>query len=173
MRTFDNPVLGDTIEVLDEGDAEAGRPISARIHLAPKAQGPPLHRHPRSHERYEVIEGTGSVQVGRQRHDLGPGQAVEVPARTVHRFWNPTDEPAVIAAQVQPASPAFLNFLDTLYTLAREGKTDSAGRPSPLQAAVLFHAYRREVTLASPPAVVQRVLLPALAVLGRARGYRP
>lgn len=173
MRTFDNPVLGDTIEVLDEGDAGSGRPIEARIRLAPQAKGPPLHRHPRLHERYEVIEGTGGLQVGRQRHDLRPGQAVDVPPRTAHRFWNPTGEPVVIAAQVQPASPGFLDFLDILYTLAREGKTDNAGRPSPLQAAVIFHAYRNEVILASPPAVIQRLLLPALAVLGRAGGYRP
>lgn len=172
MRTFDNPVLGDTIEVLDEGDPDAGRPIRARIRLAPRAQGPPLHRHPRLHERYEVVEGTGSLRVGRERHDLGPGQAVEVPPQTVHRFWNPTDEPVVIAAQVRPASPGFLDFLDALYTLAREGKTDGAGRPSPLQAAVIFHAYRNEVTLAAPPTAIQRVLLPPLAALGRARGYR-
>lgn len=173
MRTFDNPVLGDTIEILDEGDAPGARPIEARIRLVPGAKGPPLHRHPRLHERYEVLEGTGSFQVGCQRHDLEPGQAIEVQPRTAHRWWNPTDEPVVIAAEVEPASPGFLDFLDSPYTLAREGKTDHAGRPSPLQAAVIFHAYRHEVTLATPPAAIQRMLLPPLATLGRVRGYRP
>jgi hypothetical protein len=172
MRTFENPVMGDTIEILDEGDLHAGRPIQARVTLAPYAQGPPLHYHPGLLERYEVIQGTGSIQVGTERLELGPGEVVDIPPGTRHRFWNPTSEPVVLAAQVRPPSPRFLDFLDSLYGLARDGLTDDTGRPSPLRAALIFHTYRDEVVPADPPVVVQRLVFPVLAAIARARGYR-
>ena len=63
-------------------------------------------------------------------------------------------------------------FLETIYGLAQDGKTDAKGMPNLLQLAVFASAYFDTNHLARPPLVVQRLLLGGLAVIGRLAGYR-
>jgi hypothetical protein len=44
--------------------------------------------------------------------------------------------------------------------------------PNPLQTAVIAHEFAAEVRLARPPLLVQKIVLGALAALGRRLGYR-
>ncbi len=64
-------------------------------------------------------------------------------------------------------------FFETLYGLARDGKTDENGVPNILQQAVTLNGINRgEIYLASPPVAVQKVLLATLAPVGRMLGYK-
>jgi hypothetical protein len=46
------------------------------------------------------------------------------------------------------------------------------GNPNPLQLAVIGREFAEEGRATRPPAAVQRIVLPPLAVLGRLLGYR-
>lgn len=75
-------------------------------------------------------------------------------------------------AEVRPASPGFITFIETLYGLARDGKTNARGLPNPFQAAVLFRAYKDDIVPASPPPFLQPIIFGAMATLGRLLGVR-
>ena len=63
--------------------------------------------------------------------------------------------------------------METVYALAREGKTNARGLPrNPLQAAVIAHAYLDDIALPKLPLGVQRVLFGLAAPVGRLFGFR-
>ena len=64
-------------------------------------------------------------------------------------------------------------ILATLAGLAAEGKTDKRGRPRPLQGAVIGRFFGEVARFKVPSSVVQRVMLPPLAALGKRLGLRP
>jgi quercetin dioxygenase-like cupin family protein len=53
--------------------------------------GPPLHVH-EFDQFYFVLQGTLSIEIGLQRHDVPPGHLVILPAQVPHRQWNEQDE---------------------------------------------------------------------------------
>jgi hypothetical protein len=62
-------------------------------------------------------------------------------------------------------------FFETVWGLARAGKTDEKGIPNLLRVAVLFREFRDECRLARPPWPMQRSLFALLAPLGGMLGY--
>jgi hypothetical protein len=72
---------------------------------------------------------------------------------------------------VRPALQ-FESLIETMFTLAAEGKTNSRGMPNPLRLAVIARAHFDTVRLPFPPAFLQRAGLAVGAPLGKALGYR-
>jgi hypothetical protein len=57
--------------------------------------------------------------------------------------------------------------------LARDGKTNGAGAPkNPLLLALVLREFEEEIYFVRPPLLVQKVILGALAFIGRLLGYR-
>lgn len=129
------------------------------------------HLHPKQEERIEVVSGTLRCRVGGHERDLGEGEAVSVPPGTTHTLWNEGEEGAHALVEYRPALRMETLF-ETLFGLGRDGKTDERGSPSLLQRAVILEEFEDEYRLARPPLYVQKVLVAALAPLGRALGYR-
>ena len=73
-------------------------------------------------------------------------------------------------AEVRPALK-IESLIETMFTLAAEGKTNHHGLPNPLRLAVIAQAHFDTVRLPFPPAIVQRAALTAGAPLGRLLGY--
>ncbi len=169
---IENPVLGDTIRIIRGPADTGGELLQVEISLAPNAQGPPLHVHPTLEDRFIAGSGSLGVEIAGEARTLSPGEQAVAPPGVPHRFWNADATPATFVAEVRPASEGFVTFVETLYGLARDGKTNPQGLPNLLQAAVLFTAYRRDVAPASPPLAIQRVVFGVLAPLGRLLGYR-
>ena len=71
--------------------------------------------------------------------------------------------PALVSAEI---------FFETQFGLSRDGKLSAAGDINLLQGAVLLQDVGDFIRPASPPIVVQNVVFPVLAAIGRARGYR-
>ena len=67
----------------------------------------------------------------------------------------------------------FESLIETMFTLAAEGKTNRKGLPNPLRLAVIAKAHFDTVRLPFPPAWLQRAALAVGAPLGRVLGYRP
>jgi len=139
--------------------------------FTPRESPPPVHAHPRQTETFDVLDGTLRVHIGGRERDYGAGERFVVPPGTPHTMRAVGSAPARAVWRIEPALRT-QTFFETLWGLARDGKTDRRGVPNPLQAAVALHAYRDEFRLASPPAWAQRVAFGALAPLGRLLGYR-
>jgi quercetin dioxygenase-like cupin family protein len=166
-----NPVQGDWIVFTQTARDTSGELLSAELLVSPRG-GNPLHVHPRQEEHFKAVSGTLGVQAGEEHRSLGEGEEAVVPPGTPHRWWNDADEEAHVLIELRPA----LNtetFFETLYGLARDGKTDENGVPSLLQQAVTLNGVNKgEIYLAWPPVPVQKVFLAALAPVGRLLGYK-
>jgi hypothetical protein len=66
----------------------------------------------------------------------------------------------------------FESLLETMFTLAPDGKTNRKGMPNPLRLAVIARAHFDTVRLPQPPAWLQKAGLAMGAPLGRLLGYR-
>ena len=55
-----------------------------------------LQRHQRRMEHWYFLAGQGSVRLGEREIEVGPGSAVDIPQRALHRIANPGSEPLVL-----------------------------------------------------------------------------
>ena len=123
-------------------------------------------------ETHDLREGTlGITMDGAERVLEAPG-SIEIPRGTPHTFRVVGDEP--VRTIVDHRAPGrYEDFIDRLYALAREGKTDEKGAPrNILQTAVVARPHLDEFALAKPPYAVQKALFALLAPIGRLAGFR-
>lgn len=67
-------------------------------------QKPPSHYHPNQDERFEILEGEVTVELGRDpARSLRAGDTLDVPRGTPHRMWNAGPETARALWHVTPA----------------------------------------------------------------------
>jgi hypothetical protein len=118
-----------------------------------------------------VLEGNVRFRVGRDDLVLAAGGTAVVPPGTPHRFWNAGDTDARFICEIAPALH-FESLIETMFTLAAEGRTNGRGLPNPLQLAVIAQAHFDTVRLPFPPAPLQRAALGVGAPLGRLVGYQ-
>jgi quercetin dioxygenase-like cupin family protein len=83
--------------------AESGGAYFAMEALVPPGGGPPPHIHTREDETFYVLEGNVEFLLGEQTVVAGPGDFVNVPRGTVHRFQNTGTETARIILTFTPA----------------------------------------------------------------------
>jgi Cupin domain len=126
------------------------------------------HVDPLQTERFEVVAGRLGLRVGDAEILARPGDVATVAPGTPHRFWNAGETEARFLCEVRPALQ-FESLIETMFTLAAEGKTNRKGLPNPLR---LAKAHFDTVRLTFPPAALQRAALVLAAPLGRALGYR-
>lgn len=136
------------------------------------ARPPGVHRHPHQDEQITVVQGRIRARLGSDEKEYGPGDTVILPKGAWHDFWVIGDEPAELVARASPSLGLEL-LLTTLAGLAAEGRTDKKGRPRPLQGAVIGQFFYEVAHFKTPPPAVQKVVLPLLAAVGRARGLKP
>lgn len=131
---------------------------------------PPKHLHPDQDERFEVLAGELFVELEGEVHEVGAGEAIEIPRGAVHRMWSAGQQPTRAAWTTAPAgrTEQWFRAIDALH---REGRVGADGMPGPLAFAVLLTEYRDVFRLAGPDSLL-RPALAMLATIGRARGYR-
>lgn len=74
--------------------------------------------------------------------------------------------------EITPAL-GFESLIETMFTLAAEGKTNRKGLPNPLRLAVIAKAHFDTVRLSGVPVFLQKAGLVVGAALGRLCGYSP
>jgi mannose-6-phosphate isomerase-like protein (cupin superfamily) len=84
----------------------------------PGFAGPPPHWHKHYDEGFYVLEGTIRFEVNGESLDVGPGAFAHVPPRVVHRFSNPTDQPARMLGLTVPGG--FEKYLEEVARMAAE-----------------------------------------------------
>lgn len=166
-----NPVQNDWIIFRETAQDTGGELMSGELVVSPRG-GNPLHVHPRQEEHFKVLSGTLGVYLGQEHRSLGEGEEATVPPGAPHRWSNEADEEARVLVELRPALNTEI-FFETLYGLARDGKTDENGLPTLLQQAVTLNGINKgEIYLASPPIPVQKAFLAMLAPVGRLLGYK-
>jgi mannose-6-phosphate isomerase-like protein (cupin superfamily) len=137
--------------------------------LPPHRDGPPLHVHVLQREEGAVLSGVLNGRVGARTVTVRAGEPCVFPAGVPHGWWNGGDEPLRFTGRAVPAADLD-RFLQAVFAIANAG---TAGRPSVFHMAHLLHRHRHTQRLAAIPVWVQRIVLPAVIVIGRVLGKYP
>jgi mannose-6-phosphate isomerase-like protein (cupin superfamily) len=170
--TIRNPVTGERVTFLETAAETGGETVVIDTSVAPGGFVAATHVHPLQSERFEIVAGRAEFRVGEERLTAEPGDVVLVEPGTPHRFRNVGHEDLRFVTEVRPAL-GFETFLETMYGLAADGKTNGKGLPNPLRLAVIMREHFDLVRLPFPPAFLQKAGLVLGAPLGRLLGYRP
>jgi mannose-6-phosphate isomerase-like protein (cupin superfamily) len=170
--TIENPVTGEAITWIETAASTGGSLLSFDLALRPDAALSAEHRHVEQTEDFRVLSGRIGISLGDDGRELGPGEAVTVPAGVPHRWWPAAGGGAVIRVELRPALRTEI-FFETFFGLGRDGKTNAKGIPGLLQVAVAYSELGASCPqLVKPPVAVQRLVLTPLAPIGRALGRR-
>src|SRR5262245_11109332 len=137
--------------------------------VARPGAGPPMHVHYLQEEAVRVISGRFGYQLlGGEPQFAGPGEVVVWPAGTPHKWWNAgSDELHTTGWCSPPDNIEF--FLGAIFASTKE----HGGRPGLFDAAFLVTRYRSEFGMLEMPAIVRRVVVPIVYVVGTVLGrYR-
>jgi hypothetical protein len=88
-----------------------------------------LHYHKTFAEHFTVVSGEFGVQVDKDKYILQPGESAIAPAMSIHRWYNNTQENAIVRVELRPGSVGFERVLQIFYGLARDGLTNERGQP--------------------------------------------
>jgi quercetin dioxygenase-like cupin family protein len=149
-----------------------GESLLVETIISPDGAVAAAHVHPHQTERFEVLEGKVGFRAGREEIVTAPGEVVTVEPGTPHRFWNAGETDARCLCEVSPALE-FESLIETMFSLAAEGKTNRKGMPNPFLLAVIARAHFDTVRLPKVPAWMQRAALAMGSTFGRMMGYKP
>ena len=167
---LENPVTGEVLVFHRTDEETGGESVLVETIVRPHGFVAAAHVHPFQTERFEILEGLLGLKLDGSELVAEPGEVVTVPPATPHRFWNAGEIEARFLAEVRPALQ-FESLIETMFTLAAEGKTNSKGLPNPLRLAVIAKAHFDTVRLPFPPVVLQRAALAVGVPLGKLLDY--
>ena len=170
-QALTNPVTGETLVFRTTSADTNGERVVVETFVEPNGAVAAAHMHPALEELFEVLGGELEFRVGTQTIVAKPGDRVLVPAGTAHRFRNIGDETAHFVCEVSPAL-GFEQLIETMFSLAADGKVNRKGMPNPLRLAVIARHHFEDVRLPFPPVWMQRLGLAMGAPIGRLLGFR-
>jgi quercetin dioxygenase-like cupin family protein len=170
--SIENPVTGERIVFRKTSAETNGEAVVIECFVKPNGAVAKPHVHPSQDERFEVLKGSLTLKLDGQELPAGPGDRILVPAGSKHQFWNAGDEEAHFVCEIRPALK-FEQLIETMFSLAADGKTGKNGMPNPLRLAVIARDTFDTVQLPFPPVWMQRLGLAFAAPVGRLLGYKP
>ena len=169
--SIENQVTGERLVFIKTSAETNGELVVVEAFVKPTGFVASPHLHPYQEERFHVLRGTLGFRLHRSSIYAGPGQRITVPAGTPHKFWNAGEDEAHFVCEVRPALQ-FEQLIETMFSLATDGKTNRKCMPNPLRLAVIASAHFDDVRLPFPPEWMQRMGLALGAPLGRLLGYK-
>ena len=140
--------------------------LELRGTLPPHREGPPLHVHYLEDEEGIVTAGRLSADVGGQRVEVGPGEAVRLPRGVPHRWWNAGDEPLAFEGTVQPAAD-FDRYVQAIFEVMNAGPPN---RPPLFYLAHVVLRHRQTQAALIMPRWLQSVLFRVVVAIGTITG---
>jgi len=168
---IDNPITGERITFLQTSGDTGGKLLQIDLVVQPGGFPIGAHIHPKQEERFKVVTGRLRAWLNDREQNLVAGDKLIIPAGTPHYWKNMSNEAIHLIVEFRPALQ-WETLFETMFGLARDGKTDKQGRPNPLHMAVIFNEFEDE---AQPVAAMDRILfklIPLLAQLGMSMGYK-
>ncbi|MDX6536763.1 MAG: hypothetical protein QOD37_1104 [Gaiellales bacterium] len=167
--TLFNTVTGEELTFFETAASTGGEYVELMCTVRPGGFVAAAHIHPSQSEEFTTVEGTLDLRVGRNRMRLEAGESALVEPGVPHRFWNDGDQPVVFRCVVRPALQ-FESLIETMFTLAAEGRTNRKGMPNPVRMATIARAHRDVIRLAGVPAWLQDLGTLAAMPLARVCG---
>ena len=147
-----------------------GEYVVVDVVVEPNGSVAAAHLHPYQTETFEVLEGEVTFKVGRKKVVAQAGETVVVEPGTAHKFWNSGDYRGSLPLR-DPPRAQFEQLIETMFSLAQDGKTNKKGMPNPLRLAVIAKAHCTTCGSRSRPPGLQKLGLMLGAPLGRPLGY--
>jgi quercetin dioxygenase-like cupin family protein len=169
--TIVHPLSGERIVFRRRSRDTGGALLEADNFVAPQGGIKP-HVHPNMEETFRIRTGPISFRIDGVESTHQVGETVVIPRGAVHEWWNPVETGEVAATMEFRPALDMETFFETYFGLAVDGRLKANGRPAFLQAMVLLHDFRREITLPGPDGALIKLLGPLLAPVGRRAGYR-
>jgi hypothetical protein len=164
-----NRHTGETLRMRRVRDAAGQIVLKIEGTLPPRASGPPLHVHFHQSEEGSVKAGTLGAQVGKEKVVVPTGGTAVFAAGVVHNWWNAGDDLLEISGQATPAVDLD-RYLQAVFAVL---DASSHGRPSIFYIAHVLWRHRETQLIATLPRAVQRMVFPAILLIGRILGkYR-
>jgi quercetin dioxygenase-like cupin family protein len=168
---FANPITGESGYIRVGTQETNGDLIIADLRVRPGGAVLGAHLHPTIDERFTVLKGKIGYMLGDHKGIAQAGDCLALPRGIPHDWWNAGDEEARVIVEIRPGT-RFEQMTTTLFSLAREGKTNQKGVPNPLQMAVIATEFADVVRFLNPPPWIQGLLFGLLAPIGRLLGYK-
>jgi quercetin dioxygenase-like cupin family protein len=168
---IENPVTGERVVVRVGTEDSEGDLLAIDGYIKPGGAVTGEHVHPAIDEDFTVLRGRVGFRIDGRESIAEPGERLHVPAGTAHDWWNAGEEEAHVRVEIRPGA-RFEEMALNLFGLAQDGKTNSRGMPSLLQAAIFAREFSDVLYFTKPPLWVQRLLFGVLAGVARALGYR-
>jgi quercetin dioxygenase-like cupin family protein len=170
--TLYNPVTGESMTFVTTSRETDGDYVLIELAADPDAFVAAAHVHPAQTETFEVLEGTLAAKVDGTVHTATAGDVLVVEPGQAHKWWNAGDSRLVFRCEIRPALQ-FESLIETMFSLAADGKTNKKGLPNPFRLAVVARAHLDTVVLPFPPVWMQKTGLALGAPLGKLLGYGP
>ena len=171
-ETLYNPVTGESMTFVTTARETGGEYVEIELRADPDAFVAAAHVHPSQTETFAVVEGTLGVEVDGDTRTASRGDVLVVEPGQAHKWWNAGDSQLVFRCEIRPALK-FEQLIETMFSLAADGKTNQKGMPNPFRLAVIAKAHLDTVVLPFPPVWAQKAALAIGAPLGRMLGYTP
>jgi hypothetical protein len=132
------------------------------------------HRHLDYAETFVIEEGVATVQVGREVRTLGAGETLRLEHDTAHANpYNESSEPVTFLHSVEPPNPFVRTYVATWLQKLESGDLNEQDEFAALQLFPVLAATKARSFAVGPPIAAQKIVLPIVAAVGRARGNRP
>jgi mannose-6-phosphate isomerase-like protein (cupin superfamily) len=168
-QMIENPVTHDRVIFRTTAQDTYGASLLFDDFLLEDYVSPPEHLHPSQQESFEVVSGLLGIRVNGHQQVLQVGEKMVVPPGTPHTIWRAGEGETHVLVEFRPARQTE-DFFETMFALARDGKTNAQGNPGVLQFAAGALTYGMYVT--KPPISFQKAVFAVLGPLARALGYQ-
>ena len=143
---------------------ETGEETNGALHVQEarypaRSAPPPMHRHRKQEERFQILEGALDFRVGDEKRTVTAGEELVVPRGALHRAFNPGDTSTLVIWETRPA----LRTAEFFFSMDRASRGKGRARPRLTDAAAILREFRDEFELAKPPPFVQRIVFGCLA----------
>jgi quercetin dioxygenase-like cupin family protein len=170
--TLYNPVTKERMTFLETAADTGGEYTLIELRAEPGAVVAAGHAHPSQTETFAILAGRLGAKVAGEKLEAGPGDVLVVNPGEPHKWWNAGDDELVLRCEIRPAQQ-FESLIETMFSLAADGKTSKRGMPNPLRLAVIANAHIEDVVLPKVPVWMQKAALAVGAPVGRALGFEP
>ncbi len=171
-QTLYNPVTGERMTFIETAASTDGDCVVIELSADPGGSVAAAHVHANQWETFRVVSGTLGAKVAGRKVETGPGETLKVWPGEAHTWWNAGDDELVFRCEIRPALQ-FESLIETMFSLAADGKTNRKGMPNPFRLAVIANAHFDTVQLPVIPAWMQKTALAMGAPVGKAMGYSP
>ena len=168
--TLTNPVTKEHMTFLKTAADTNGEYVLIELRAEPQAVVAAAHVHPSQTETFEVLSGKLGAKVAGRKIEAEAGDALVVEPGQAHKWWNAGEDELVFRTEVRPALQ-FEQLIETMFSLAADGKTNKKGMPNPIRLAVIANHHLGEVHLPVVPRWMQKAALAMGAPIGRLFGY--